>query len=145
MDVGERGDPLRGYNFAVEIEGVLAGGFSEVSGLALEIETHDFREGGVNEYLHRRAGPVKYPGPIVLKKGIVDQRAIWDWCRDAFAGTIVRHNLSIILMSPSGEEKLRWNFEGAYPIKWSGPEFKAQMGEVAMESMELAHNGLAQK
>jgi len=139
----QRSDPLLGYNFAVEIEGLMAGGFNEVSGLGAEIETEDFREGGVNEFIHRRAGPVKYSGSLVLKKGIVDQRAIWDWCWEAFRGKITRHNVSIILMDSAGQEKQRWNFEGAYPVKWSGPEMKAHANEVAMESVELAHQGLA--
>jgi phage tail-like protein len=143
MPAENRKDPLLSYNFAVEIEGVVAGGFSEVSGLQVEIETQDYREGGVNEYVHRRAGPVKYAGNIVLKKGIVDQRALWDWCWDALRGKISRRNISIILLDTAGDEKLRWNFEGAYPVKWAGPELRAHANEVAVESMELAHNGLA--
>jgi phage tail-like protein len=143
MAEGDRKDPLLGNNFAVEIEGVVAGGFSEVSGLGAEIETEDYREGGVNEYIHRRAGPLKYSGLLVLKKGIIDQRTLWDWCWETFRGKITRRNISIVLMDAAGDEKLRWNFEAAYPVKWSGPEMKAHTGEVALESMELAHKGLA--
>jgi phage tail-like protein len=143
MAIGDRNDPLVGCNFAVEIEGVVAGGFSEASGLAMEIETQDYREGGVNEYLHRRAGPVKYSSSLVLKKGLMNRGALWDWCWDAFRGKITRRNVSVILMDAAGQEKLRWNFEGAYPVKWSGPDFKAASGEIAVESLELAHKGLA--
>src|SRR5262249_45696672 len=57
---GGRRDPYLGYNFAVEIEGLVAGGFSEVTGLAVEVETQDYREGGVNGFIHKRAGPARY-------------------------------------------------------------------------------------
>jgi phage tail-like protein len=137
-----RVDPFRGYNFAVEIEGLVAGGFSEVSGLELEVETQDYREGGVNQFVHKRAGPVKYASNIVLKRGMTDSKTLWNWYWDVTQGTIKRKNVSILLMDESGEEKVRWNFEQAYPVKWSGPGLKAAANEVAIESLELAHKGL---
>jgi phage tail-like protein len=137
-----RVDPFRGYNFAVEIEGLVAGGFSEVSGLELEVETQDYREGGVNQFVHKRAGPVKYASNIVLKRGMTDSKTLWNWYWDVTQGTIKRKNVSILLMDESGEEKVRWNFEQAYPVKWSGPGLKAAANEAAIESLELAHKGL---
>lgn len=142
MALGERKDPFLSYNFAVEIEGLVVGGFSEVSGLQAEIEIQEYREGGVNEYMLRRAGPVKYPS-LVLKKGITDQRSLWDWYKKVMTGTIERKNVSVLLLDSTGEEKLRWNFEKAYPVKWSGPDLRGTAGEVAVESIELAHNGLS--
>src|SRR6266700_7895774 len=65
LGLGGRRDPYLSYNFAVEIEGLVAGGFSEVSGLQTEIEVQEYREGGVNEYVHKRAGPAKYPSNLV--------------------------------------------------------------------------------
>jgi phage tail-like protein len=142
MAVGERRDPFLSYNFAVEIEGLVVGGFSEVSGLQAEIEVQEYREGGVNEYTLKRGGPVKYPS-LVLKQGITDQRSLWNWYRKAISGSIERKNVSILLLDSAGEEKLRWNFEKAYPIKWVGPDLRSSANEVAVESIELAHNGLS--
>src|SRR5207247_1015573 len=129
-------------NFAVEIEGVVAGGFTEVTGLQSEIEVQEYREGGVNGFMHRRAGPAKYPN-LILKHGITDARALWNWYRDVMQGKVERKNVSVLLMDRAGEEKFRWNFEQAYPVKWSGPDLRASASEVAAETLELAHRGLA--
>ena len=143
MGLGGRKDPFLGYNFAVEIEGLVAGGFSEVSGLQTEIEVQEYREGGVNEYIHKRAGPAKYPSNLVLKRGITDVRTLWNWYWDVAQGKIERKNVSVLLMDSAGQEKLRWNFEKAYPVKWVGPDLKGTTSEVAVETLELAHHGLA--
>ena len=142
MATGSRVDPYRGYNFAVEIEGLVAGGFSEVAGLELELEVRDYREGGVNGFVHRRAGPAKYGSNIVLKRGVTDAKALWNWYWDVTQGTVQRKNVSILLMDEAGEEKVRWSFEQAYPVKWTGPSLRAAGNEVAVESIELAHKGL---
>jgi phage tail-like protein len=143
MATGDRNDPFLGYNFAIEIEGLVAGGFSEVSGLQTEIEVQEYREGGLNEYIHKRAGPAKYPSNLVLKKGITDTRALWGWYWDVAQGRIERKNVSVVLLDSTGQEKLRWNLEKAYPVKWQGPDVKAAASEIAVEVVELAHNGIA--
>ena len=142
MAVGDRKDPFPGYNFAVEIEGLVAAGFSEVSGLNLEIEVQEYREGGLNEFVHKRAGPAKYPN-LVLKHGLTVAHDLWDWYWDVTQGTVDRKNLSVILMDSTGEERVRWNFEQAYPVKWTGPDLRASANELAVESLEFAHKGLA--
>ena len=142
MAVGERKDPFPGYNFAVEIEGLVAAGFSEVSGLNLEVEVQEYREGGMNEFVHKRAGPAKYTN-LVLKHGITVAHELWDWYWDVTQGTIQRKNLSVVLLDSSGAERVRWNFEQAYPVKWAGPDLRATANELAVESLEFAHKGLA--
>jgi phage tail-like protein len=142
MAMGSRVDPYRSYNFAVEIEGLVAGGFKEVSGLEVEIEVQDYREGGVNGFIHKRAGPARYASNLVLKRGMTDNKVLWNWYWDVTQGTIQRKNVSILLMDEGGQEQVRWNFEQAYPVKWTGPGLKAAANEVAIESLELAHKGL---
>lgn len=137
-----RTDPFRGYNFAVEVEGLVAGGFSEVTGLSLDIEVQDYREGGVNGFIHKRAGPARYSSNLVLKRGITASKILWNWYWDVVQGRIDRKNVSILLMDESGQEKVRWNFEQAYPVKWTGPDLRAGNSDVAVESVELAHKGL---
>src|SRR6266481_4233346 len=143
MVVGDRKDPFLSFNFVVEIDGLVAGGFSEVSGLQAEAEIQEYREGGVNEYIHKRAGPIRYPSNLTLKRGISDPTALWSWYSDVMQGTIERKNVSIVLMDSAGDEKRRWNFQQAYPVKWTGPELRAAVAEIAFESVELAHDGLA--
>jgi phage tail-like protein len=140
MAVGERHDPYGAFHFQLEIEGVIGAGFSEVSGLMAETEVEDYREGGVNEYLHRFAKMTRHP-PLVLKRGITDSDALWRWHQDVGAGRIQRRDGRILLFDNAGEEKWRWTFEGAYPVKWTGPDFKADSSMVAFETVELVHRG----
>jgi len=138
-------DPYLSFLFGVEVGGSTIGGFSEVTGLQVEIEVEEYREGGLNEYVHRFAGKTRYPSHLVLKHGLVDSTNLWDWQSQVAQGKAERRNLSIILHDSEGGEKYRWNFKEAYPVRWSGPDFKAGAAEVALETLELAHNGFAKK
>jgi|HubBroStandDraft_5_1064220.scaffolds.fasta_scaffold121742_3 phage tail-like protein len=139
---GGRNDPYLGFNFAVEIDSMVVGGFSEVSGMEADTEVQEFREGGLNEYMHKRAGPIKYPGNLVLKRGISDAAGLWSWYAEVLQGNIQRKTVSIILLDSACQEQRRWSFQRAYPVKWTGPNFRAVSSEVAVESVELAHEGL---
>jgi phage tail-like protein len=142
MATGDRHDPILSFNFAVEISGLFVAGFTDASGLQAEIEVQEYREGGVNEYIHKRAGPARYPSNLVLKKGITDSTELWSWYCNVLQGTIQRKSLDVVLMDSAGAERRRWTFQNAYPVKWMGPDLKAQSSEVAIESLELAHEGL---
>lgn len=141
MPVGERKDPYLSFRFLVEIQGLIVGGFSEVSGLQAETETEDIEEGGVNDYVHKLPKITKYPN-ITLKRGITDSAALWNWHQDVVNGIVKRKSGFIILLDGEGNEKWRWSFERAYPVKWTGPELRADGNTVAVESIELAHNGI---
>ncbi len=144
MTVGRRdGDPYLGFCFRVEIDGLEVGGFSEVSGLKVELEVTSYREGGVNDHVHKLPGPVRHPSNLVLRHGLTDADALWPWFHRVTQGRIERKNGSIVLLSGRGEEVRRWNFTGAYPARWSGPKLRATAAEVAVETLELAHGGLA--
>jgi phage tail-like protein len=145
MATGDRKDPLLGFNFGVEVDGMLVAGFSEVSGLQSEAEIEEYREGGVNEYMHKRAGPIKYSANLVLKRGISDAAGLWSWYADVAQGKIQRKTVSIVLMDSACEERQRWNFRRAYPVRWVGPGLRAAAAEVAVETVELVHEGLVMK
>jgi phage tail-like protein len=139
MATGSRHDPVLAFHF--EIRGLLVAGFSEVSGLQAEIEFQEYREGGVNEFIHKRPGPVKYPSNLILKRGITDSTELWSWYCEVMRGKIERKPVDLVLMSTTGEESRRWRLLNAYPVKWTGPELKATASEVAVETLELAHEG----
>jgi phage tail-like protein len=141
MPIAERKDPYLSFRFLVEIQGLIVGGFSEVSGLQAETETEEIREGGVNDYVHKLPKITKYPN-ITLKRGITDSDALWNWHQDVVNGIIKRKSGFIILLDCEGNEKWRWSFERAYPVQWRGPELRADSNTVAVESIELAHNGI---
>ena len=137
-----RQDPYRSYNFLVEIDGITRAGFQECSGLDSTQEPIEYREG--NEGLTVR----KLPGlntfsNIVLKWGIADDTELWEWRQQVTEGKIQRKNGSIVLLDDVGEEKARWNFREGWPTKWTGATFNATGTEVAVETLEIAHEGVA--
>jgi phage tail-like protein len=142
MALGQRSDPYTAYNFLVEIEGLVVGGFTEVTGLQIEVEVQDYREGGLNDYIHRLAGPTRYPSNLILKRGLADIDLLWAWHQAVTHGIILRRNGSIVLLDPAGSEKWRWNFVGAYPVRWLGPELRSGSANVAVETLELVHRGI---
>lgn len=132
---------LGAYRFGVELYGMLAAGFSEVSGLESQTEYEEYREGGVNGYVHRLPKGVRTP-PIVLRRGISYSPELWIWYDQASQGRIARVHGSIILYKPNGREQIRWNIFDAYPVKWTGPTLNASASEIAIESVEIVHNGI---
>jgi phage tail-like protein len=140
--LGIRADPYHGFNFLVEIEGILAGGFSECSGLNVETEVFDYREGGLNDYVHSFAGPTKYT-PLVLKHGITQIDGLWSWHQDVVQGVIERRNGTIYLLDKQHLPVMWWDFADAFPVKWTGPMLNASSSAVAVESFELRHRGLS--
>jgi phage tail-like protein len=143
MALGDRTDPYLSYRFGIEIEGLIVGGFSEASGLEVEVETEDYQEGGVNDYTHKLPKTVRHPC-LVLKRGITAADALWKWQRSVGKPStkIDRKTIRIILMDGQGQEKISWRCLQAYPVKWVGPELKGYGNSVAFESVELAHCGI---
>ncbi len=139
---GKRQDPYSAYNFWVEIEGLVVAGFSEVSGLRMEVDVQTYAEGGVNAFTYQFPGRVKQ-NTITLKHGMADNDNIWLWCYGVAQGVIIRQNLSIYLLDDVGEPVVWWNVMDACPVRWEGPELRAATSAVAMESLTLAHHGLA--
>src|SRR5688500_3829691 len=122
MVVAERNDPYLSFRFAVEIDQQIVAGFSEVSGLDFETEVERFREGGVHLHERQILGPTKFPSRLVLKKGMTDADVLWTWHQDVTRGEIRRKDVSILLLDSTGEEKWRWSFRAAAPVKWTGPQ-----------------------
>lgn len=143
MAVAERTDPYLAFDFLVEIEGVVVGGFTEVAGLQSEVEVQDYREGGRNDYVHRLAGPTRYPSNLILRRGLTDAATLWEWHYSVTQGRVVRKNGSVVLLDSARQEGWRWNFLQAYPVRWNGPELRAASSAVAVETLELVHHGLA--
>ena len=141
--LGIRYDPYMAFVFLIEIEGLLVGGFSEVNGLQIETVIETYREGGLNEYEHKLAGPTRYPSNLILKHGLTDIETLWSWHQDVTQGQIRRRNGTIYLLDHQRRPAMWWDFMGAYPIKWSGPELRADSNTVAVETVELVHRGIS--
>ena len=139
MPTGQRNDPYMSFRFAIEIDGIIKG-FAEASGLQAEAETEDFREGGVNEFPHKIVKGTTFQN-ITLKRGLTSGDELWRWHRDVISGKVERKSISIVLFDNEGNEAWRWNFEQAFPTKWTGPDLKAEGNAIAFESLEFAHHG----
>ena len=137
-----RFDPYMSYNFVVEIHGLLVGGFSEVSGLESHIEMEDYREGGVNHFVHHFPGQTTQSN-LILKKGISGFGSLWSWYYDTTQGIIQRKSGTIMMLDDRQIPVMWWNFYNACPTKWTGPAFNASNDEVAFETVELVHQGVS--
>ena len=141
MATGERLDPYRSYNFLVEIDGITRAGFRECSGLDTSQDPIEYREGNEGLTARKLPGLNKYAN-VSLKRGITDDAELWAWRLKAQEGAIERKNGSIVLLDDAGEEKARWNFREGWPTKWTGPSLNATGNEVAIETLEIVHEGL---
>jgi phage tail-like protein len=140
--LGKRLDPYVAHNFLVEIEGLIIGGFTQVSGLESSINTEDRVEGGVNGFVHKILKETNYPN-LVLSHGLVDIDSLWAWYDRTSRGIITRKHGTIMLLDPTSLPVMWWDFRDALPVKWSGPTFDAsQDGQVGVETVELIHRGI---
>ncbi|HUS09308.1 MAG TPA: phage tail protein [Pyrinomonadaceae bacterium] len=141
MATAKRVDPYRNFNFKVEIEGVTQAAFSDCSGFGSSTDPIEYREGGENTTVRKLPGMTKHTN-ITLKWGLTDSRELYQWYRDIVTGKVARKNGSIVLLDLDGTEKVRWNFYQGWPTKWDGPDFSAKGTDVAIETLEIAHEGI---
>jgi phage tail-like protein len=136
----QRNDPYKAFNFLVEIDGVARAAFSEVSGLESETAVIEYRTG--SEYLTRKLPGLTRFANIVLRHGITQDRELWDWRQNIVDGNPDRRNGMIKLLDDQRNEVVRWTFRNGWPCKWEGPALNAKANEVAIETLEIAHEGL---
>lgn len=136
-------DQHLGLRFWVECDMIQVAGFSECTGLTVETEVFEYAEGGENTYTHKVPVRTKF-GNITLKRGIDPGHDLFKWYQDCINGDIKRKNISILIYGPEPNKKevKRWDLRRAFPIKWVGPDLRTDAGAVAVESLELAHEGL---
>jgi len=164
--LGIRFDTSPAWKFYVEVMGVLVAEFQECSGLSMERDVKEVKEGGTNDFEWLLPGRIKY-GPITLKKGITYNRELWRWFRWGMldgqvwgvhtvpgasmaismlkrVGVIVPQgtSISIILGTVDGKVAKHWDLIGAIPTKWVGPEMMAGSDQVAVETLEVRHQGI---
>ena len=143
MATGTRTDPYRSFNFRVEIDGTTVAAFSEASGLTADGDAVDYREGtDVRNTVRKLIGLRKYSN-ITLKKGYTDNEELWNWYTNILNGLADRRSGAIILMNEAHEDVMRWNIQDAWINKIEGPSLKASGNEVAIESMDLVHEGIS--
>jgi phage tail-like protein len=140
-------EPYRQFNFKLEVDSIEIGGFQKVSGLTVQMETIEYKEGGVNEYVHTLPGQVSHNN-LLLEKGLTNKTVLWDWIADAKAPDTkpedARRNVRLKLQAGYKADQIwGWQFQHAYPVQWDGPDLRSDQSgsNVAIQSLELAHDG----
>lgn len=135
-------NPHSAFNFFIEIEGLLLGSFAEVTGLSSTTEVEEYREGGVNGYVHKLPRQTTYAA-LTMRHGLTDGNILWNWYDDVTRGVVTRRNGSIMLLDRMRIPVMWWDFRNAFPVSWKGPELRANSDQVAFESLDLVHEGLS--
>ena len=137
---GSTPDPVGELRFTLEIPELPIGMFTECTGLAVEFELLEYREGGENGFAHKLRGAVSYPN-VVLRRGVTHEDALLQWFfRTQQASE--RPTVTVSLLGPGAQRVRTWALEGAFPVRWQGPSLNAGSSNVATENLEIAHRGL---
>lgn len=133
--------------FRVEVDGQEVGQFTEVSGLELTIATEDILEGGQNGFVHKVPGRISWPN-LVLSRGITQNDKLFAWVSESsgegFASKgnkVGRSTVAVIMTSQQGKALRTWELEGAFPVRWKGPQFSSSGSEALVEELEITHHG----
>lgn len=140
--MADRMDPFAGYNFRVEIDGIERAGFKECSGLETSQEPGIYREGADVSLGMRKLPGLVSSSNITLSRGVTTDSTLWEWRQRLMKGEADRRNMSIILMDDQRNDVIRWNLRNCWPVRWSGPILDATADEVAIETLEITHEGL---
>lgn len=133
--------PPPGFHFKVEILGLAPNDndvrFSEVGGLAVEVATEEFAEGGENRFVQKYPGRAKYP-ELVLKRGLLRNSEITNWIRECVEGLSIQpKNIDVKLLNEEHQPLMTWHLVNAYPTKWSISDLSATSNAVVIESLQF--------
>lgn len=149
---GVRIDPYRAFNFLITLvdsgssappqTSQASAGFSECSGLEMSLELEEYKEGGNNGVLLRFPSRVKWSN-IRLKRGITtNSDELWKWHFGFVSGQVVRRDGVVTLQDEQQNPVKSWSFVRGLPVKWTGPTMNATQNQIAIEELEIAHEGL---
>ena len=157
--LAKRTDPVAAYNFRIslidsgggpqEIAGALAmatapeAGFNECTGLEMTLDIEEYESGGVNGTVLKFPTRVKWNN-ITLKRGLARGTTLWTWFFGFVEGRGRRRDGLIVLNNASHQPHAAWAFKRGLPVKYTGPSMNATESSVAVESIEIAHEGLFQ-
>lgn len=159
--IDKRNDPVLNHNFVITLldsssalgaapalapGGVLAspaGGFSECSGLEFAMQPEEYKEGGNNAATLKFASRITWTN-LTLKKGLGSGTELWDWHYGFVEGGGKRRDGVIVLLGETRQPARIWHFRRGLPVKYSGPQLNASQNSVAIEAIEIAHEGIMQ-
>jgi len=133
--------PIAKYKYKVQV-GDKEAGFSEVTGYDASIEPTEYREGNMAALTPLKVAGIRKYGNITLKWGVTGSKELYDWMSKSFDKGVERKTVVITLLDDDNKEIAAWQIIQAWPTKYTGPEFNATSSDVAIESLELAHEGM---
>jgi phage tail-like protein len=142
--MADRKDPYRNFRFLLEIDGITQAGFSEVAIPDTSSDVVEYREGSEATTVRKLSGLTKY-GNITLKWGVTDSTELYEkWRKLVEDGKMkdARKNVAIIMMDEEGNAAARWEFVNAWPSKYDAPDLNAKGTDVAIETLEVVHEGM---
>jgi phage tail-like protein len=136
--------PLPKFYFSVDIDGVgtdLA--FQEVTGLDAEAQVIEYRAGNSKSFATIKMPGIVKSGNVTLKKGVfVKDNVFWNWFSQRSMNTIKRSAVTIKLLDQDANPTMTWTLANAWPTKITSTDLKADGNEVAVETIEIAHEGV---
>jgi phage tail-like protein len=141
-DTGKRKDPLTTFLFGLKIPDLKmdhADGtafFRSIGGLKFDTDVVDYQQGGVTAFTYKLIGVTKWSN-LILKQGFTGSNVLWDWRYNPR-----RVDGTVYQLGPEMKPMCRWEFKRGYPVKWEGPDYSADKGDLAIETIEIAHEGL---
>ena len=140
-----RDNPHSAFNFQVVIDGLddanMRAGFSEVGGLGAEIVPVEYRQGNEPAIVRKTPGLQKYSN-VTLKHGITGDLRLWNWMKQGLYGQVQRSNVTIVMLDEAQRPVMTFKLRDAWPVKYVGPALDASSSTVAIETIELCHEGL---
>ena len=134
------GEPALSLTYKVTIDGIIPlGTWSKIEGLGFSYEVTEYREGGINGYMHKIVGPLKYDNVRLSRPVDSDSMLISIWL-SANLVKVVPQTMSITALNSAGEEVTTWNLAGVVPVKWQGPSLDIFGNQIAMETLEVAYS-----
>ena len=134
--------PLPKFYFQVKLDSEVLS-FQEISGLDIEAQPIEYRHGDSPEFSVLKMPGIKKNGTVTMKKGVFkSDKKFWDWFNQIKMNTIKRIPVTISLLDEAGEPTMVWTLANAWPTKISGTDLKADGNEVAIESIEIVHEGI---
>lgn len=133
--------PYGKFRYKVEIDGLEAGGFSEASGFDASIDVIEYREGDMVQTPMKLPGLKKY-GNITLKQGVADSMVMYEWMIAGVEGEVERKTITITILDETETATASWQVINAWPAKYTAPDFNATASEIAIETLEIAHEGM---
>ena len=140
---GDRKEPGLGLRFVAEVDlsdGTKLGAWQKVEGLSVEYEIHEYKEGGVNDFIHRLPTRAKYVNVKLTRPITPETSKVAAWVSKVKT-TGERTQARISVKDAAGTEIAAWTLEGVFPAKWTGPTLDVTTNTVAQEVLELAHHG----